>query len=132
MKKILISLLTVLCLFGMVACSSQSPTEKTTVENEQPACVEEQVYHTVTFYLLKKGGSILGMGSLPDSYVKKAEIKVADGDVIGNQAPNQDPDIGDVGVGYIWYINKAYSIEWNIYSDEVKTDMFLYGKTISV
>lgn len=79
------------------------------------ACTEEEKeYHTVTFYTEIRAGTF--------AYHKKAEIQVADGDVIGNQVP-------DTGlISYVWYTSKTGNIEWNIYSDEVKTDMSLYGR----
>lgn len=99
MKKFLTTILC--CLFFILPFSACSDTGKE--------------YHTVTFYVATLQGNT-------KYYRKQSSINVLDGDVIGNQAPSFSFR------SYVWYTSKSGNIEWNLYSDEVKSDMDLYGR----
>lgn len=99
MKKILIVLMCfIFCLFPLSGCNDDSDE-----------------YYTVTFYVAIVQNST-------KYYREQSNIEVKHGDVIGNKAPSVSYR------DYIWYTSKAGNIEWNLYSDEVKSDMNLYGR----
>lgn len=86
-----------------------------TPESQTNNEIEKQEYHTVTFYRAKNSGATT-------SYSKLADIKILHGSLIENQAPNVPL------FPITWYTSQAENIKWDLYSDEVKTDMELYGR----
>ena len=77
--------------------------------------IDKQEYHTVTFYRANNSGTTT-------SYSKLADLKIQHVTLIENQASNVPLS------PLTWYTTPAGNIEWNLYSDEVKSDMNLYGR----
>ena len=87
---------------------------------------EEDKTYTITF---KVAQSISPLNSSV-IYKTAKTIEVEDGECIGNSAPS-----GKYGTGYTyefagWYTEEELINQWDLYRDEVRSDMVLYAKYI--
>lgn len=122
MKKattLLIALCILICSLVSCGTSGGAETEQT----------EQTVYHTVTLYLVTDNVNLYGKTINSEkqffSAIKPIEIQVADGEIIG-EIDLDNMNYSDKTFSG-WYTEKACVTIWNIYKDEVRTDMQLYG-----
>ena len=78
----------------------------------------------------KVASSINSFGELTVFYKTADTIEVEDGECIGNSAPNATYAGGHTYEFAGWYTEKELINKWDIYKDEVRSDMTLYAKYI--
>ena len=78
----------------------------------------------------KVASSINSFGELTVFYKTADTIEVEDGECIGSAAPNPTYAGGQTYEFAGWYTEKELINKWDIYKDEVRSNMTLYAKYI--
>ena len=93
------------------------------------ACEEENapVIYTVEFYA--PSATNLSKEN-PKFFSKVTSIEINKGECIGGNAPTQS-FVSSLNYTFVgWYTEKEYINPWNLYKDEVQTNMTLYAKYV--